>query len=127
MLREQLGEDQALLLREVFTPFDRQGVWPIWQYVDYRLDKQGLVASEVLASLPVAGGEGVMRMRYGLTWHQDSLMTPNEGTQIMLTAAGMWHVRPASDRLLTAFGETVRYLIGRLGAMEPLAAATGRA
>lgn len=119
ILREQLGDEQLLLLREVFTPFDREGVWPIWQYIDYRLDKQGWVAGEVLGSLPVAGGEGAMRMRYGLTWHQDSLAVPNEGTPIMLTAAGLWHVRPASDRLLRAFGETVRFLIGRLGAVEP--------
>jgi hypothetical protein len=119
LLREQLSDEQVLLLREVFTPFDRLGQWPVWQYIDSRLDLHGVVAAEVLGSLPVAGGAGVMRMRYGLTWHSDSVPVPNEGTPIALTAAGLWHVRPTSDVLLDAFGETVRFLIEHQRMVKP--------
>jgi hypothetical protein len=63
VLRTQLDPDQLLLLQETFTLFDRMGEWPIWAYVDHRLDAEGLIAKEVLASLPVAGGPGGGQMR----------------------------------------------------------------
>jgi hypothetical protein len=58
VLRAGLDPDQLTLLREVFTPFDQQGEWPVWAYVDHVLDAQGLVADDVLASLPTVGGQG---------------------------------------------------------------------
>jgi hypothetical protein len=71
VLRAQLDPDQLALLHETFTPFDRLGEWPVWAYVDHQLDAKGLVAADVLASLPVVGGHGGGVMRYGLTWHSD--------------------------------------------------------
>jgi phage shock protein PspC (stress-responsive transcriptional regulator) len=40
------------------------------------------------------------------------------GTRLALTAAGQWHLRPESDRLLGAFIETFRFLAGRVRALE---------
>lgn len=113
VLRAQLDPDQLALLREVFTPFDRLGEWPVWSYVDHVLDAQGLVAVDVLASLPVAGGQGGGQMRYGLTWNRDSRWLPNAGTRLALTVAGMWHLGSASAPLLVAFKDAIRFLVDR--------------
>ena len=52
VLRGQLDSVQMLLVQETFAVFDRQGVWPVWAYLDHVLDAKGLVAADVLASLP---------------------------------------------------------------------------
>jgi hypothetical protein len=119
VLREQLDPDQLLLLQETFTPFDRMGKWPVWAYVDHRLDSNGLVAGDVLASMPVAGGAGGGRMRYGLTWNQDGHWLPNDGTRLALTVAGLWHLGSAAAPLLTAFKDTVRFLVERRRHLTP--------
>jgi hypothetical protein len=119
VLLGQLSEEQLLLLREVFTPWDRQGEWPVWHYVDTKLYRRGLVGAEVLRSLPVAGGERPGRLQYRLTWNSDNHWLPNDGTRMALTAAGLWHVRPESELLLDAFAEAFRYLVSRLRTMEP--------
>ncbi len=56
VLRTGLDRGQVALLREVFTPCDRRGEWPVGAYVDHVMDEQGLAAVDVLASLPAAGG-----------------------------------------------------------------------
>jgi hypothetical protein len=118
MLRAQLVPDQLTLLREVFTPFDRQGEWPVWAYVDHVLDAQGLAAGDVLASLPVAGDQGGGSLRYGLTWSTDGRV-PNAGTPLSLTVAGMWHLGPASAPILVAFKDAVRFLVDRQRSITP--------
>jgi hypothetical protein len=111
VLRAQLDPDQVTLLREVFIPFDRLGEWPVWAYVDHLIDRQGLVAEDVLASLPVAGDQGGGRMRYGLTWNSDGHWLPNPDTRLALTVAGMWHLGAASAPLLVAFKDAIRFLV----------------
>jgi hypothetical protein len=118
VLRAQLDPDQLTLLREVFTPFDRQGEWPVWAYVDHVMDAQGLVAEDVLGSLPVAGDHGGGRMRYGLTWSRDGQL-PNTGTRLALTVAGMWHLGSVSAPLLVAFKDAVRFLVDRQRGIIP--------
>lgn len=83
----------------------------MWAYVDHVLDARGLVAEDVLASLPVAGGRGGGRMRYGLTWSSDGHQIPAAGTRLTLTVAGMWHLGSAAAPLLTAFKDAVRFLV----------------
>ncbi len=119
VLRTQLDPDQLLLLRETFAPYDRRGEWPVWAYVDHLLDAKGLVAAEVLASLPVAGGRGGGQMRYGLTWNQNNHWLPNDGTRLALTVAGLWHLGSASAPLLVAFKDTVRFLVERQRSITP--------
>lgn len=117
VLRAQLDPDQLLLLRETFMLFDRMGAWPVWAYLDHQLDAKGLVAADVLASLPVAGKPG--RMKYGLTWNNDNHWHPNDGTPLALTVAGMWHLESASAPLLAAFKDTVRFLVERQRSITP--------
>ncbi len=93
--------------------------WPVWAYVDYVLDAQGLVAEDMLASLPVAGGQGGGQLRYGLTWNRDSHWLPNPGTRMALTVAGMWHLGSAAEPLLVAFKDAVRFLVDRQRSITP--------
>jgi hypothetical protein len=118
VLRAQLDPDQLTLLDAVFTPFDRQGEWPVWAYVDHVLDTQGLVAEDVLLSLPMAGDQGGGRLRYGLTWSTDGRV-PNAGTPLLLTVAGMWHLGQASAPILAAFKDAVRFLVDRQRSITP--------
>lgn len=122
VLRAQLDPDQLLLLREMFTPYDQMGEWPVWAYVDHRLDAEGIVAADVLASLPVVGEPGGGQMRYGLTWNPGNHWLPNDNMQLALTVAGMWHLEhqeSASARLLVAFKDTVRFLVRRQRSITP--------
>ena len=52
-------------------------------------------------------------MRYGLTWNQDNSWLPNDGTRLVLTVAGLWHLGSASAPLLVAFKNAVRFLVER--------------
>lgn len=116
LLRAQLEGDQLALIQAVFEPFDETGEWPVWAYVDHVMDAKGLVAADVLASLPAVGG----RLRYGLTWHQDGgTWLPNAGTRLSLTVAGLWHLGTASASLLAAFKDTVRFLVERQRSIVP--------
>lgn len=119
ILRAQLDSDQLMLLQETFAPFEQNGEWPVWAYVDHRLDAKGLVAADVLASLPTAGGLGGGRTRYGLTWNRDGDQGPAAGTRLTLTIAGMWHLGPAPEQLLGAFKDTVRFLVDRQRSIIP--------
>lgn len=119
VLRAQLDPDQLLLLRETFTIFDRLGEWPVWAYLDHVLDANGLVAADVLASLPVVGGRGGGEMRYGLTRHADNYWRPKGDTRLALTVAGMWHVGSPAAPLLVAFKETIQFLVERQRSITP--------
>jgi hypothetical protein len=119
VLRAQLDPDQVALLREVFMQFDQRGEWPVWAYVDHVMDAQGLVAADVLTSLPLAGGQGGGQMRYGLTWNMDNHWLPNAGTRLALTVAGMWHLGSASAPLLAAFKDAIRFLVDRQRSIVP--------
>ena len=89
ILRTDLSPEQLLLLEEAFTPWDRAGRWPLWTYIDQRLDAKGLVAADVLASLPTIGSLWGAGSRYELTWYQHSgNRTPNADTPMALTVAG---------------------------------------
>jgi hypothetical protein len=120
LLRAQLDPDQLAFLNVVFEPFDNASEWPVWAYVDHVMDAKGLVAADVLASLPVAGGQGGGRLRYGLTWHQDGgTWLPSAGTRLALTVAGLWHLGTASAQILAAFKDAVRFLVERQRSIVP--------
>jgi hypothetical protein len=96
ILRGRLDPEQEQLIQEIFKPFRENGIWPVWAYIDAVMDAQGLMAEDVLASLPVVGGQGGGQMRYGLTRHTDPGWLPALKTPIGLTVAGLWHVRPGT-------------------------------
>ena len=127
VLRAAAHSDQLTLLREVFTPFDRLGEWPVWAYVDHVMDAEGLVAADVLASLPVAGDQGGGRMRYGLTWSRDSHQPPER--RDAAGADGRRHVAPGVGvkRAQVVFKDAVRFLVDRQRSITPaLAGHRGR-
>jgi hypothetical protein len=120
LLRAEPDPDQLAFLNVVFEPFDADGEWPVWAYVDHVMDAKGLVAADMLASLPVVGGQGGGRLRYGLTWHQDGgNWLPGAGTRLALTVAGLWHLGTASAQLLAVFKDTVRFLVERQRSIVP--------
>jgi hypothetical protein len=120
-LREPLSLEQQHLLQAIFEPFDRTGLWPIWQYVDLTLDGRfGLDARDVLASLPVARDPNPARWssKYELTWRMDSHMEPQPDNEIALTVAGLRYM-PQAESLLGAFLTAVQYLVERQRDLVP--------
>lgn len=118
LLRTDLSPEQLLLLEETFAPWDRMGRWPIWSYIDRRLDAKGLVAADVLASLPVVertwGGS-----RYVLMWYQhNGGQIPSQTTEVGLTVAGLSHVGAAAQ-LLVAFKDSLMFLVKEQQAITP--------
>jgi hypothetical protein len=108
-LREPLTAEQMDLLRVLFDPFDASGDWPVWQFADLMLDRRGIDAADVLASLPVAGSPGPMSQSYGLVWRSDSHMQPQPDSVVALTVSGLRHVSGAGP-LVGAFLTTIRFL-----------------
>jgi hypothetical protein len=117
VLRRKLDPGQIMLLRECFSVFDRQGTWPVWAYLDHVLDAKRLVAVDVLASLPAAGGQGTIR--YGLTRNDDNHWLPNDDTPLALTVAGMWQLGTDTSPLLAAFMDTLRFMVDRQRNITP--------
>jgi hypothetical protein len=120
VLRAGLSPEQLLLLRETFIPWTRTGRWPIWSYLDQRLDAEGLVAADVLASLPRVGQALGGRARYELTWYVSSGgSVPPEDAPIALTVAGLWHLGTDPAQVLAAFMDTLRFLVKKHRSIEP--------
>jgi hypothetical protein len=120
VLLADLSHEQLLLLRGTFTPWSRMGRWPIWAYVDQRLDAEGLVAADVLASLPGVGEALGGRALYGLTWYVTSgSRVPAADTPVALTVAGLRHLGTDSAQLLASFMDTLRFLVKKHRSIEP--------
>ena len=107
-----LNDDQQFFIRCVGEPFLQFQQWPIFEHVEAQLDKQGLEARQVLASLPVVGEAGVQHFRYGLVLYPSTI--PTADTPILLTVAGLWHLAdPSALRICDQFIHVLRYLIER--------------
>jgi hypothetical protein len=117
-LREPLSPEQLALLRVIFGPFDATGEWPVWQYADLTLDAMGIDAQATLESLPVAGDPGPMSRSYGLTWRNDSHMSPRPDARVALTMAALRHL-PGAEPLVGAFFTTLRYLVDQQRKLIP--------
>jgi len=111
-LREPLSPEQAKLIQVIFEPFDQNGWWAVWQYVDLTLDRLNLDAADVLASLPSTGDRAPTSPNYGLTWRQDPHMQPRQDSRVALTVAGLRHL-PEAEPLLAAFLTMIRHLVDR--------------
>lgn len=110
-LLASLNNDQRTLIACIGDPFLRYERWPLFEYVEAELDKDGLDVRQVLASLPEIGSSG-QRLSYGLIWHDDSI--PNDTTQMKLTLAGYWHLNdPTAFNVCNRFIQVLNYLIER--------------
>ncbi|GLY86034.1 hypothetical protein [Actinoallomurus iriomotensis] len=110
-----LAGDQIRFLQVVYDGFSVRGDWPIWQYVDMRLDGEGIDAAAVFASFPpLVSNQGASQ--YALvqrsTRHEDNQAT------VRLTVAGLRFVLGA-EPLLDAFLTTVRLIIGKERSITP--------
>ena len=117
-LLQLLAPEQAALLQTIYEPFDVSGEWPVWQYTDLTLDRRGLDAEAVLASLPIVGPPGGGSLRYGLIWRSDPHLQPRPDYRITLTIAGLRHLKQAQP-LCGAFVTTIRYLVDQQRKLVP--------
>jgi len=114
LLLAGLNDEQAALLEVLYEGFElRGGTWPVWQFVDLRLEVRNVDAAAVLASLPQVGAAGARA--YGLVWSSQNMANEMQPDEIVgLTVAGLGHVRAAGPlvsafvHLLRLFGEAER-------------------
>jgi len=73
-------------------------LWPTFQYVERTLQQEhGLVAIDVLATLPVIRGAGGV---YGWVWHvEPSPVGLSDSSRVALTIAGMSHLAAAQEEV----------------------------
>ncbi len=114
-LPDGLAGDQIRLLQVVYDGFSARGDWPIWQYVDMRLDGEGINAAAVFASMPPLVSDQDAS-QYALversTRHEDNQAT------VRLTAAGLRFVLGA-EPLLDAFLTTLRLITDKERSITP--------
>ncbi len=100
-----LTDDQKALVdcvAEAFADGEEQAKWPIFDYVEGMLEKDGRRAGEILASFPRAG-----RWNYGAVWWEGQEgRSPRPEDEVGLTLLGM-----ARSKSLKAFAEFVVDLI----------------
>jgi hypothetical protein len=109
-LPERLNDDQLALLLEIAEPYARDGVWPVWNYVVARMDRRGLDAQEVIASLPRVGATGTLGLSYGFTECRDWRML-REDDKIGLTVAAALPLEELREMLADPFLRTLGYMI----------------
>ena len=84
--------------------------WPIWQYLEAELDRQGIDPEVTLRSLPELGDGTPPGRRYGLVWFDRLILTAE--SQIKLTVAGCFHV-PELYQQGEFFVKLLRFIVER--------------
>src|SRR5688500_3321997 len=91
-----LTGDQIRFLHVVYDGFSARANWPIWQYIDMRLDGQGIDAAALFASFPpLVSDQGASQ--YALV-HRSTPFEDNQAT-VRLTVAGLRFVLGAEPLL----------------------------
>lgn len=76
--------DQRALLQEIFDAWKRNGQWPKWNYIHYRMKAHGLDGAGVLRTMPY-------RLVNGLR-----MTSPTAGETASLTSLGLYYCKDAS-------------------------------
>jgi hypothetical protein len=93
-LEEATGEAYAVL-HLIYGEFDKLGEWPLWQYVEGKLDPAGTgKTGRAVESMPRVSG-GQPGWGYGWLWWDDFIRSnvPYEHQRVQITVAGMWATR----------------------------------
>ena len=98
------------LLLEIATPYARSGAWPVWHYVVGQMDKRGLDALEVIASLPRVGSSGTLGPSYGFTAGHDWRMLRDDD-KVALTVAAALPLEELRGMLANPFLRTLGYMV----------------
>ncbi|WP_327293009.1 hypothetical protein [Streptomyces sp. NBC_01198] len=109
-LQDQLDEAQMALLLEIATPYAQGGAWPVWHYVVGQMDKRGLDAQEVIASLPRVGSSGTLGPSYGFTAGHDWRMI-RDNDKVALTVAAALPLEGLRGMLANPFLRTLGHMI----------------
>lgn len=86
-LNAELSQDQLRLLLAIALPYISDGVWPVWHYVEARLDSQDLDARELIHSLPRVGSTGLTGLSYGFTSALPHYLGDEERVRLTVAAA----------------------------------------
>ena len=116
-LTEQLEGPQLALLNIIWPLFDEFHQFPVFNYVDHQMRKQGLDARQVISSLPSIrmNGPGT---RYGTVWIQQSGEFIPMDSPVCLTIAGLYHIK--NDRSMAIVTATLAYLRAMSTAQEQI-------
>lgn len=112
---QTLHPDQQKLIDTIWAGYQQAGEWPIFEYVEAMLDKEGLDVVQVMAGLPAVGHGGLGGPSYGLVRPPVSQgRAPGRSEKLALTVAGLNYVTAASGlvgtflRILDLMVETRR-------------------
>lgn len=108
-LTDDLTGDQKQLVELVCAAFFQNGQWPIFQFVEARLQQSGIDALTTLKSFPYVGSDGHGARYSPVFYERTGRSTPSPGSQVMLTLAGLRHI--PNDNGLT---DDFLHLIGLL-------------
>jgi hypothetical protein len=94
LLEEATGEPYAVL-HLIYSEFDELGEWPLWQYVEGKLDPAGTgKTTSAVESMPRVSA-GQMGWGYGWLWWEDFARStaPHPHQQVQITVGGLWAIR----------------------------------
>lgn len=92
ILLDRLEEDQEKLLRIVWSIFQGEGArWPLFNYVEFHMRKQGLDARSVLGGMPTIG-KLQYHGGYAPIGYLSSGGIPTANSTVYLTMAGLFHI-----------------------------------
>lgn len=96
-----LTDEQVVVISAIWSAYVRNQEWPIAEYVDDRLEREGLRLERLLSTFP-----GYRSVPYGPVWWQTN-GPPRPDTKVGVTIAGLYHL-PRARGLVETFVEVVR-------------------
>lgn len=116
-MTEPTAEQRRLLevIWETYPTWDR---WPIYQYVDQTLYREGIDANSTLLSCPILRWSGYGRSRYGWIWTTGNEGATADDDRIGLTVVGMHWLDSASGEV-SRFIRALGALVSSSGSFRP--------